>query len=293
MPLQYKQSYIQQCFTAMASPCELLIDSPHEPLAQEITHLAVTEVHRIEQKYSRYRKDNLCYQINQSQGSSIAIDEETFRLFNFADQCYQLSEGLFDITSGVLRKLWDFRQPAQLPTPEAVQQRLANIGWPKVDFDSSSVTLPKKMQIDFGGIGKEYAVDKVTALLRDKYPDLSVLVNLGGDIGITCKKRDQSPWQVGIENPARQGTATQNLAIYSGALATSGNTYQSFEIAGKRYGHILNPKTGYPVENPPWSVTVAANNCLEAGMLATIAMLQGVDAEAMLEAQDINYWCHR
>ncbi|WP_299075127.1 FAD:protein FMN transferase [uncultured Paraglaciecola sp.] len=277
----------------MASPCELLIETQDSMLANHLTSVAYTETQRIEQKFSRYQPNNLMANINHSQGKPVAIDDEAFRLLEFANSCYQLSDGMFDITSGVLRQAWKFDGSDNLPASNTVKALMPYIGWQKVQYDSSSIILAEGMELDFGGIGKEYAVDCVAKLCAEHAATTSVVVNFGGDIQVTRARHNQQPWHIGIESPGDDKHSSNILKIVSGGLATSGDARRYLLKAGKRYSHILNPETGYPIENAPRSVTIAAPHCIQAGLLATLALLQGANAEAFLEQQNVKYWCYR
>nr|WP_052151569.1 FAD:protein FMN transferase [Paraglaciecola arctica] len=276
----------------MASPCELLIETQDSMLANHLTSLAYSEAKRIELKFSRYLPSNPMAKINQSQGNPVNIDGEIFRLLEFANSCFELSEGMFDITSGVLRKAWKFDGSDRLPTPEMVKKLMPYIGWAKVKYDQSSITLPKGMELDFGGIGKEYAVDCVAKLCAEYAATTSVVVNFGGDIQVTRARHNKQPWYIGIESP-ENAEATKVLKIISGGLATSGDARRYLLKDGKRYSHILDPETGYPIEDAARSVTIAAPYCIQAGLLATLALLQGANAETFLQEQDIKFWCYR
>ena len=278
-------------FSAMASPCELLIDSTDSQLAESLTELAQQEAKRIENKYSRYQKDNVMDRINHSNGKPVDIDVETERLLTFADTCYQLSNGLFDITSGVLRKAWRFDGSDKVPSDAQVQSLLPFVGWQHVTFSDSQVTLPPGFELDLGGIGKEYAVDSVAKLCHQHSPKLSILVNFGGDIQVTRPRERHPYWQVGIEDPSHSERGQAIVNIASGGLATSGDARRFLLKEGHRYGHILNPITGYPVDRAPRSVTVAASQCIESGLLATLALLQGPQAEQFLAENAKTYWC--
>ncbi len=277
----------------MNSPCEILVDGKDLALCKTLTQIAADETYRIMDKFSRYNPQSLCTQINNSHGSPVIIDDETHQLLEFANQCYLISEGLFDITSGILRKIWTFDGSDKLPTQQAVKAALPHIGWQKVRYDNNSVTLPKGMEIDFGGIGKEYAVDRVAGLLKKAAPNLSTVANFGGDLAVTTPKPNNGAWTIGIENPTKQGNSKAAITIKQGALATSGDASRFLLKDGKRYSHILNPKTGWPIVNAPRSVTVAAPQCIQAGILSTVASLQGEYAEAFLDAQGVNFWCYR
>lgn len=287
-------------FNAMASPCEVIIQSTDKQLAAKLGEIIATEVWRIEDKYSRYNQRSVCSVINNNAGQSVTIDEETYLLLNFAEQCYQLSEGLFDISSGVLRKTWSFQgiQSSQsdngnFPTEAQVKQNLTHVGWRKIHFDQKQIRLVKGMEIDFGGIGKEYAVDRAIILAK-QLTNRPVLVNLGGDLAVTCSRVNSEPWQVAIEHPDSDNNITDMIvSLKSGALATSGDARRFLINDGKRYGHILNAKTGWPVEQAPRSITVVAPQCIQAGILATLALLQGAHAEQFLKEQEIKFWARR
>lgn len=290
--IEQKSDHIMGRFWAMASPCELLIETQDSMLANHLTSVAYAETKRIEQKFSRYLPNNPMANINDSQGKPIAIDNEFFRLLELANSCFQLSDGLFDITSGVLRQAWTFDGSDNLPSPDAVKVLMPFIGWGKVKYDQSSITVAKGMELDFGGMGKEYAVDCVAKLCTEHAPTTSVVVNFGGDIQVNRARHNKQPWYIGIESPD-DAEATKVLKIISGGLATSGDARRYLLKNGKRYSHILNPETGYPVKNAASSVTIAAPHCIQAGLLATMALLKGPNAEVFLEQQDVKFWCYR
>lgn len=278
-------------FRCMASPCEVLIETDDKRHAQELIDQAIVEARRIEQKFSRYLDNNIVHRINNT-SNSVEVDEETARLLDFADSCFQLSDGLFDISSGILRRAWNYDTGAVVPQQSDIDRLLTLIGWDKISWDKPLLRLPVGMEIDFGGIGKEYAVDAVVTLLRSQ-TDQSLMVNFGGDCHASKPLADGSAWITGIENPNQPGDASAILQLRQGALATSGNTYRFIEHNGIRYGHILNPRSGWPDVDAPLSVTVAAATCTEAGVLSTLAMLQGVAAEEFLQQQELKFWCYR
>jgi thiamine biosynthesis lipoprotein len=275
----------------MASPCEVLIDTEDESHASEMIAIAQQEAYRIEQKFSRYRDDNIVYQINNN-SDAIKVDEETARLFDFAETCYSISDGLFDITSGILRQAWHFDQSDKLPRQAELEKLLPRIGWEKLSWKNPVFHMPEGMEIDFGGIGKEYAVDATLALLKPQ-TECSFMINFGGDCHASGPQKNGSAWITGIENPRKPGDATAVIKLKRGALATSGDVYKYLLKNNIRYGHILNPKTGWPSPDSPLSVTVSSATCIEAGILSTLAMLNGVKAEKFLGHQNVKYWCYR
>ncbi|RPJ43693.1 MAG: FAD:protein FMN transferase, partial [Candidatus Latescibacterota bacterium] len=188
----------------MASPCRVLIDPLPQQEAFLLLRLAADEANRIEQKFSRYRTDGVVHAINASDGAPIRVDEETARLLGFADRCHRLSDGRFDITSGVLRRAWTFDGSDRLPDPGSVEALLPFVGWEKTTWDPPEITLRPGMEIDLGGIGKEYAVDRIVALLAERSHG-AFLVNLGGDLRVSGPRASGAPWIVGIEDPSADG----------------------------------------------------------------------------------------
>lgn len=282
-------------FEAMASPCELLIDGGDAVEATEAEGLlarARSEVLRIERKYSRYRADSELARWHLHAGKPLHVDDESVRLLNLAALCHVLSSGLFDITSGVLREVWRFDGSDHVPDAEAVARVASRVGWSRVGWEGQVLTLPPGMELDFGGLGKEYAADRVLGLLRER-TERPLLVNLGGDLVTSGLRANGEPWHVGIEGAIGHAPAAGLIALRGGALATSGDSRRYLLKDGVRYSHILDPRSGWPVQDAPRSVTVAAPTCTEAGLMATLAMLNGSGAEALLAAQGLPYWVQR
>lgn len=284
--------YWKAVFTAMASPCEVLLQVDSESKAEQLATLSLQETRRIEQKFSRYRDDNIVHAINTSDGRPVAIDEETERMLLYAGQCYELSDGRFDITSGILRRAWRFDGREFSPDQRQIDALLENVGWNKVELKPDSIRLRPGMEIDLGGIGKEYAADRVADQLF-RQSGVSLMVNFGGDIRAIAADSTSPPWIIGIEDPHQDGGVVGSLEVANGATATSGDARRFCLVSGRRLGHILNPRTGWPVADAPRSVTVIADFCTEAGFLATLAILNGVDAESFLAAQGVAFHCVR
>jgi thiamine biosynthesis lipoprotein len=264
-------------FRAMAADNEVQIHAEDAAVAQRAASLAIAEVDRIEAKYSRYRPESLVSRINAAAGGApVAIDLETRQLLDFADACYRDSGGAFDITSGVLRRAWDFASGV-VPAQAQLDRWLPLIGWDRVELAATTIRLPLEgMEIDFGGFGKEYAVDRAALMLRDAGAE-SALVNLAGDLAILGPQPDGSPWRVGIRHPRKAGAAIATLPVTSGAIATSGDYERFIEIDGVRHCHVLDPRTGRSAHGFQ-SVTVHAESCIVAGSASTIAMLKGRNA---------------
>lgn len=260
-------------FQAMGSSCEIQVFHESRIEAKRIVRDVAAEVHRLEKKYSRYRQDSFVSEINLSAGSTLGIrlDKETRLLFNHALACFEQSDGLFDITSGALNQLWDFRN-ARIPSQNEIDDARACVGFDKLRWRNSRLNLPAGMQVDFGGIVKEYAADTAAHLAR-KRGVRHGLVNLGGDFAVIGPQPGDRPWTVGVINPNASDSVMARIELMDGGLASSGDYERCFVHEGKRYSHILNPKTGWPC-NGLRAVSVAANLCTVAGSLATIAMLK-------------------
>ncbi len=271
--------------------CDNVIElfAPASGLADASAQSAIDEVLRIEAKYSRYRDDSVVSVINASAGiAPVAIDTETSHLLDYASICFEQSAGLFDITSGILRRVWNFNEK-QPPSRAAIKPLLPLIGWRQVIRDSEHVYLPRAgMEIDFGGFGKEYAVDRAAAMLLS-FGVRHAFVSLGGDVTVTGPRADGQPWQLGIRHPRNPDAVIAQLPIASGAIATSGDYERFLENDGKRYSHILDPRSGESV-HVFQSVTVLAPTCLVAGSVSTIAMLKGTTgAQAWLADSGADY----
>jgi thiamine biosynthesis lipoprotein len=261
-------------FTAMGSPCNIRIYAADPATAASAISAAVAEVQRLEIKFSRYKKDNLLHQVNCAAqvAGSCEVDEEFISMLNYAHTCYEQSDGLFDITSGVLRKIWDFKAN-KIPTAQEIENTLRSVGWQFVSWRENTIDFAQPgMEIDFGGLVKEYAVDCAANVLR-KQGIHHGIVDLGGDLHIIGSHPSGDPWVINIRHPRKVNTVLATFELRQGALASSGDYERFIDIDGKRYCHILSPQTGWPVSGLA-AVTVVADQCIIAGSMCTIAMLK-------------------
>ncbi len=262
-------------FRAMGSPCELQFWAASRAEAARLLAAARAEVERLEAKYSRYRPTSLLARINASAGDSggVEVDEETARLLDYAQTCFETSGGLFDPTSGILRRAWDLKS-GRVPAQSEIDALLARAGWQRVAWKAPRLVLPLPgMELDFGGFVKEYAADRAAELCR-ALGARHGLVDLGGDLSLVGPHPDASPWRVGIRHPLRRDAVLARVELFAGGIATSGDYERFMIVAGRRYGHILDPRTGWPVDGLA-SVSVVASHCLIAGTASTVAMLKG------------------
>ena len=285
MPLKVHR----QPFKAMGSACEVVLASHTQNEAESMAKLAIDEVLRIERTYSRYTTDSIIAKINQQAGcGAVQCDDETWALFQFASQLFDQSDGLFDITSGVLRQAWDFKNP-EVPSSQKLEALLPLVGWEKVVLQDQSIALPLAgMEIDLGGFGKEYAADRAAQVLKEKGVTHGY-VNLAGDMRFLGPKPSGEPWMIGIQDPRARDQVVATLPITLGGLATSGDYERYFELNGQRYCHVLNPKTGMPVSY--WrSVSVTSPATVVSGCTTTMAMLKEAEGLAFLQATGFDFF---
>jgi thiamine biosynthesis lipoprotein len=273
----------------MGSACEVVLASHTQNEAESMAKLAIDEVLRIERKYSRYTTDSIIAKINQQAGRvALQCDDETWALFQFASQLFDKSDGLFDITSGVLRQAWDFKKP-EVPTSQKLEALLPLVGWQNVVLQDQSIALPLAgMEVDLGGFGKEYAADRAVQVLKEKGVTHGY-VNLAGDMRFLGPKPTGEPWMIGIQDPRVRDQVVATLPITQGGLATSGDYERYFELNGQRYCHVLNPKTGMPVSY--WrSVSVTSPATVVSGCTTTMVMLKEADGLAFLQATGFDFF---
>ncbi|SFP58812.1 thiamine biosynthesis lipoprotein [Nitrosomonas cryotolerans] len=267
----------------MGTPCAIQLYAKTRSKAKCVADKAIGDVQRLEAIYSRYREDSFLSEINRTAalGGRISVDAETAGLLDYAAICYRESDGLFDITSGILRRAWNFKS-AHLPSGEVIQSLRERVGWDKLSWISPILEFPMAgMEIDFGGIVKEYAVDRAAALCWEGGIQHG-MVNLGGDIKIIGPHADGNPWRIGIRHPRQTNAVLLTLQLYTGALASSGDYERCIILNGMRYGHVLNPKTGWPVRQMA-SVSVVGDFCVVAGSASTIGMLKEEKGQSWLD----------
>jgi thiamine biosynthesis lipoprotein len=235
-------------FVAMGSGCEVLVEADSAAQVKPMIQSALTQIARLEAKYSRFRHDSLVARINrEAHMRTVPLDEETQTLLGLADRLYRDTGGRFDITVGSLQACWDFRA-MRLPDAEALARGLSAVGWAGVQWSTAGIRLPRpNMQLDLGGLVKEYALDVAVSVLAT----LGVgrgLVNLGGDVRVVGSPPPSGrAFQVGVAHPRRHHGLCATLSLSAGALVTSGDYQRYFIRDGVRYHHLLDPATGYPL----------------------------------------------
>jgi thiamine biosynthesis lipoprotein len=260
-------------FSAMGSRCEVRLYAPDEATARLGARRAIADVRRLDAKYSDYRSDSFVAEINRAgaAGGAIDVDAETTVLLDYAAACHGQSDGLFDITCGAFREAWNLER-AGLPDAETLRVLRSRVGWDKVEWRRPRLAFRVPgMALDFGGLVKEYAADRA-AVICTEHGFRHGLVDLGGDIRIVGPHPGGVPWAIAVQHPRRADDVMATIDLLRGAIATSGDYERFVEVDGRRYGHIVSPRTGMPVRALA-AVSVVAEECVVAGSATTIAML--------------------
>jgi thiamine biosynthesis lipoprotein len=272
------EDYYEIIFHALGARCQFIYQAEDYAAAEAFRDAAFDWLSDFEARFSRFLPDSDLSAINAAAGRDwVDVDKQCEVLLDLCQHCHFLTNGAFDATSLPLTLLWDWKRKHDvLPTAAEIAQAQAVIGWSRVQRAPGRLFLPEKgMMLDFGGVGKEFAVD----YLKELGASLGVqnlLVDLGGDIAVSGDSPEGDGWYVRIEDPHDPATFFCGVRLRSGsAVATSGNYRRCFEFGGRIYGHILDCRTGWPVENGTRSVTVIAPRCVLAGMLSTSAMVIG------------------
>ena len=266
-------------FPALGTTCEVQYAAPGGAVqAADFERAVVSWVAAFEAKYSRFRPDSLVSRINAAAGRDwVAVDPEMEGLLKLCDNLHFMTQGVLDPTALPLITLWDYKaETPRLPTVGEIEATRTLVGWQKVQRAPGKIFLPVAgMALDFGGFGKEYAVD-IAAQIATDHGIPSALVDFGHDLRAVGVPPDRPAWHIGLEDPQNPGTHNASLAIVGKGVASSGDYIRRFLVEGKRYGHIIDPRTGRPVANGCLQATVVASSCLQAGVLSTTAFVLGV-----------------
>ena len=244
--------------------------------AQAFEQAARNWVEGFEAKYSRFRPTSLLSRINAAAGRDwVEVDAEMGRFLDLSGSLHAISRGLLDVTALPLMRLWDYKAAVpRIPSETEIAAARRLVGWPRVQREAGRVRLPEVgMALDFGGWGKEYAVDMV-AQIASEHLITCALVDFGHDLRAVGSAPGKPGWHIGLEDPVRPGEACwDSVAITNRGVASSGDYRRGFTINGVRYGHIVDPRTGRPVAHGSRQVTVIAPTCVQAGVLSTTAFI--------------------
>lgn len=264
-------------FKALGTACAIQFRCQVQRDALQFVADALGWLQAFEAKFSRFRPDSLVSTINAASGQSwVKIDREMEQMLDMGESVYRLTQGIMDPAMLPLIQVWDWKKVHEkLPSDDEIQEALSLSQWEDVKREPGRIFLPRKgMGLDFGGFGKEYAVDQVVAISR-RYGIEDLLVDLGRDIFGSGGNGVHPFWHVGIQDGVQTDRCVGGLAVSGYAVCASGDYVRRFEHDGVRYGHILDPRTGWPVSHGLRAVTVLAPSCLVAGIYSTCAFILG------------------
>jgi FAD:protein FMN transferase len=264
-------------FHALGTKCSVKFRQEDERKALIFAAEVLGWIGKFEAKFSRYQPDSLISKINNSAGQEwVEVDAEMEHLLKLVDNLHQRTDGILDPTMLPLLRVWDWKKAhTKLPESSEVKAALALTGWGKVERRAGAVRLPEPgMGLDFGGFGKEYAVDYLAQIARQSGIQ-DALIDLGRDIYALGGNGVHPFWHVGIQDGGKPDECWGGLAVTDHAVSSSGDYARYFSHGSTRYGHILDPRTGWPVKNGMRAVTVVAKSCLEAGIYSTTVFVLG------------------
>jgi thiamine biosynthesis lipoprotein len=264
-------------FKALGTNCLVKFRLTDERKSLEFAAAVLDWVGKFEAKFSRFQPDSHVSRINAAAGKEwVDTDAWMEELLDIADGLFTRTNGILDPTMLPLLKVWNWKEVhSKLPEKVAVKAALDLTGWLKIQRRPGAIYLPEAgMGLDFGGFGKEYAVDNLVKIAR-LHGINDALVDLGRDIFAIGGNGTHPFWHIGIEDGINPGKCWGGLAISDKAVCASGDYARFFTHNGVRYGHILDPRTGWPVSNGMRAVTVVSNSCLEAGIYSTAVFVLG------------------
>jgi thiamine biosynthesis lipoprotein len=261
----------------MSSPCQIKVHGAGATVVRDFFRDAVNWVANFEARYSRFIPDSLIGKINAAAGVRwVETDPETDRLFQLCHELFFFTRGSFDPSALPLIQLWNWKQqPPRVPDADAIRAARELVGWNKIQRRPGGIFLPQRgMALDLGGVGKEYAVDSVMNLALQRGIQ-NVLIDFGQDVRVRGHAPEKKFWWIGLDDAQTPGKCWAGVALTDQAVATSGDYLRHFVFNGVRYGHILDPRTGYPALNDVRAVSIISPSCTIAGLLSTSVCILG------------------
>ncbi|NQX82621.1 MAG: FAD:protein FMN transferase [Flavobacteriaceae bacterium] len=277
----HSQSFFTRKMILMGCGFEISVVAKDYSEADKYIDLAVFEIKRIERIISSWDVNSETSEINRNSGiKPVKVSKELYRLIERSIVLSRLTDGAFDISYASMDKVWKFDgSMKKKPSEEIIAKSVSKVGYTNIILDKSESTvyLPTRgMKIGFGSIGKGYAADMAKQLLISKGV-ISGIVNASGDMNTWGKQLNGDYWKVAIINPMNKNKNFATLSLKKGAVVTSGNYEKFVSFEGRKYSHIIDPRTGYPSEGIV-SVSVFAEKAELADALATSVFVMGIEA---------------
>lgn len=265
----------------MGTWVDFTVVSANEELGYINIDEATAEISRIENMISSWIPDSETSLVNKNAGiKPVKVSYELFKLIERSKQISEITDGAFDITFASMDQIWKFDGTMQYkPTKEEIKKSIVRVGYEKIILNEADRTIflkEKGMKISFDAIGKGFAVEKAKELLVSKQV-IAGVINASGDLTTWGTKTSGEKWLLGIANPLNKGKIVTWMPIVESSVATSGSYDQYVVFDGKKYSHIIDPRTGYPITGLN-SVSVFSKSAELCDALATAVFVLGKDA---------------
>ncbi len=285
------QDPVEQTEFLLNTVCTITVYDLKETEATEAIQTGFDCCREYENLLSKTVEGSDIYKLNHAKGRPVAVSDPTLEVIKQGVRYGDLSEGMFDITIGAVSELWDFTDVnAPVPDQEQIQAAVKTVDYKQIKIQGNQVWLENpKAQIDLGGIAKGYIADRMAETM-ERQGAKRAIINLGGNIVAIGEKEEGRPWNIGVEKPYSDRTAILgSVEISDKAISTSGIYERFIEQDGKLYNHVLNPKTGYSIENSLDSVTILAEKgrSMDCDALGTICLMLGKEkGRRLLESME-------
>lgn len=274
------QKIYKRSLSMLGSPFEITVVAGDSLSGEKALDMAVAEVRRIESLISDWKPETEISEVNRNAGKQpVKVSQEVFDLVSRSLKISELTEGAFDVSYASMDKIWKFDgSMTAMPTPEAIQKSVEKVGYRNIILDAEKTAIFLKnegMKIGLGGIGQGYIADKIKELLISNGFH-SGIVNVSGDVSAWGTMPDGNPWTVGIVNPMNKNKIFATFPLIDSSVETSGSYEKYVVFDGKRYSHIIDPRTGYPAMGIV-SVSVFSKQTEISDALATSIFVMGKD----------------
>ena len=278
--LNFQNDLYEASFKALGTNCSVKYKSTSSKESNNFFSFILNWIVDYESRYSRYLDSSLIGLINSNAGiSPVELNKDDERLFTICDEMHFFTRGIFDPTALPLIKLWNWNSKSPvIPNKTSIDIAKKNVNWKNVVRKPGSIFLPDKgMEIDLGGIGKEYAIDQLVQMAVTQHGIKDLMIDFGQDVFALGSPSGKPAWHIGLDDAYSPGSCWAGVAINNHSVASSGDYIRSFVLDGIRYSHIIDIRSGYPVCNGSRSVTVISPSCAMAGILSTTAFILGVE----------------
>lgn len=282
------RTYTHFCFDTV---CQITIYSSYSKNESDIVNTCFEMCDKYDNLFNKHNKKSELYKINSHKSEYIEVSSDTMEIIHDSIYYSDLSGGAFDITISPLTDLWDINNNPHIPNEKEINNDLKYVNYKDILIKDNAVGLSRKQQsMDLGGIAKGYVADRLKTYLKEKKIS-SAIINLGGNI-LTIGDNNNQDFVIGIKKPfgERDTDYSAKIKIKDKSVVTSGVYERYFKENNKLYHHILNPETGYPVDNNLYSVTIISKKSEEGDALSTAVFVMGLEKGlSLINSMDDTY----